>query len=106
MTSGQVFWLPDRSTDRAFPSIPCSVACAAFVPGYSGGTATDLHRLPYSLEATRPEHPCRLGILSPNPSIATEQFQRQVAVAAPLELLRLPLSGATVTTSFHLSALP
>ena len=36
-----------------------SVASAAFVPGYSGGTATDSHRLPYSPEATRPEHPCR-----------------------------------------------
>jgi len=25
-----------------------TVAVAAFVPGYSGGTATDLHRFPYS----------------------------------------------------------
>ena len=26
------------------------MASAAFVPGHSGGTATDLHRLPYSPE--------------------------------------------------------
>ena len=47
-TSGQVFWLPDHTTHRAFPSMNCSVAIAVFVPGYSGGTATDSHRLPYS----------------------------------------------------------
>ena len=47
-TPGQVFWLPDHTTHRAFPSMKCSVAIAAFVPGYSGGTATDSHRLPYS----------------------------------------------------------
>ena len=29
-----------------------SVAFAVFVPGYSGGTATDSHRLPYSLVQT------------------------------------------------------
>lgn len=28
------------------------MASAAFVPGYSGGTATDSHRLPYSLAQT------------------------------------------------------
>jgi len=27
---------------------PLTVAVTAFVPGYSGGTATDLHRFPYS----------------------------------------------------------
>jgi hypothetical protein len=46
--SGQVFWLPDRPTGCAFPRHPVAVALAAFVPGYSGGTATDSHRLPYS----------------------------------------------------------
>jgi hypothetical protein len=30
-----------------------TVACAAFVPGYSGGSATDSHRLPWF---TRTEH--------------------------------------------------
>jgi hypothetical protein len=32
------------------PRLPVlsTVAVAAFVPGYSGGTATDSHRLPYS----------------------------------------------------------
>ena len=48
---------------------------AAFVPGYSGGTATDSHRLPYSPEATRPEHPCRPGMVSLIARIATDLFQ-------------------------------
>src|SRR5262249_8486811 len=59
-TTGQVFWLPDPTTDCTFPrqalpgrtSVPPiklrAVVIAAFVPGYSGGTATDSHRLPYS----------------------------------------------------------
>jgi len=36
-----------------------AVVMAAFVPGYSGGTATDLHRFPYSSPATtsRERHP-------------------------------------------------
>lgn len=46
-TNGQVFWLPDQSTTCAFPRIIRS-GDAGFVPGYSGGTATDSHRLPYS----------------------------------------------------------
>jgi hypothetical protein len=37
-----------RPTDRAFPSICRTVAIAAFVTGYSGGPATDSHRLPSS----------------------------------------------------------
>src|ERR1700722_8824118 len=39
---------------------------AAFVPGYSGGTATELHRFPYSPPGTpSPErHPCRLLMLA------------------------------------------
>ena len=47
--NGQVFWLPDQPTSHAFPrvSVP-AVADVAFVPGYSGGTATDLHRFPSS----------------------------------------------------------
>jgi hypothetical protein len=58
-TTGQVFWLPDLTTDCTFPQlddrriktvrlIALAVVIAAFVPGYSGGTATDSHRLPYS----------------------------------------------------------
>ena len=42
-----------------------AVASAEFVPGYSGGTATELHRFPYSPPGTpSPErHPCRLLML-------------------------------------------
>ena len=60
-TTGQVFWLPDLTTFCTFPRQVSrrkarlgrplelhAVAFADFVPGYSGGTATDLHRLPYS----------------------------------------------------------
>jgi hypothetical protein len=43
--AAQIFWLPDRPTGRAFPSV-WKVANAAFVPGYSSATATDFHRLP------------------------------------------------------------
>jgi len=64
-TSRQVFWLPDHPTRRAFPPTVSGSRwsrwgvtryraeeqwlIAAVVPGYSGGTATDLHRFPYSL---------------------------------------------------------
>ena len=35
---------------RPFPQhILLQWVCTTFVPGYSGGTATDLHRFPYSL---------------------------------------------------------
>jgi len=46
---GQVFWLSVLPTGRAFPPrLPQgSGTNAAFVPGYSGGTTTDSHRLPY-----------------------------------------------------------
>ena len=60
-TTGQVFWLPDLTTFCTFPRQVSrvkakvgrpgelhAVAFADFVPGYSGGTATDLHRFPYS----------------------------------------------------------
>jgi len=52
---GQVFWLPDLPTGRAFPSFR-QWQIAAFVPGYSGGTATDSHRLP--LQPPSRGHPC------------------------------------------------
>jgi hypothetical protein len=39
-----------------------AVAYAAFVPGYSGGTATDLHRFPYSFRpATSRRNTSRQG---------------------------------------------
>ena len=45
LMTGQVFWLPVRPTRRAFPSFKDSGFFeAAFVPGYSGGSATALHR--------------------------------------------------------------
>lgn len=46
---GQVFWLPVHP--RAAPShksTTCSGSTQPLSPGYSGGTATDLHRFPYS----------------------------------------------------------
>ena len=60
-TNGQVFWLPDRPTCRTFPPrwprlqsrFAGQWLFAAFVPGYSGGTATDLHRFPYSSRRRR-----------------------------------------------------
>ncbi|GEM_PF-7094779 len=41
-----VFWLPDQPKHRAFPFFIHSGLVAMFVPGYSGGSATDFHRLP------------------------------------------------------------
>ena len=44
-TRGQVFWLPNHPTGRAFPSLE-QWRIAAFVIGYSSASATDSHRLP------------------------------------------------------------
>ena len=48
----QVFWLSDHSSDSAFPLNGLGRFAVAtvehLVPDYSGGTATDLHRLPFS----------------------------------------------------------
>jgi hypothetical protein len=41
----QVSWLPDHRLKRAFPGFP-SGTCT-LLPGHSGGTAPDSHRLPY-----------------------------------------------------------
>src|SRR5260370_19426772 len=43
---GQVSWLSDRPTPRAFPASR-PVALAGFVPDYSDGVAADSHRLPW-----------------------------------------------------------
>src|SRR5687768_16659412 len=43
---GQVSWLSDRPTPRAFPASR-PVAIAGFVPDYSDGVAADSHRLPW-----------------------------------------------------------
>jgi hypothetical protein len=51
---GQVFWLTDPPTHLAFPfRFSETVAFQAFVPVYSGGTATDSHRLPYYIPLDR-----------------------------------------------------
>jgi len=43
----QVFWFTDHPNSRAFPPEFLAVAFfAAFVPDHSGGTTTELHRLP------------------------------------------------------------
>src|SRR5437867_2619843 len=43
---GQVSWLSDRPTPRAFPASR-PVALAGFVPDHSDGVAADSHRLPW-----------------------------------------------------------
>lgn len=40
---GWVFWLPGLLL-TGLPEAFASVACSAFVPGYSGGTAPESHR--------------------------------------------------------------
>src|SRR5262249_24579019 len=52
---GQVSWLPDRPTPRAFPAHR-PVALAGFVPGHSDGVAADSHRLPWALVGTLGAH--------------------------------------------------
>jgi hypothetical protein len=46
----QVFWLPDRPTGLGLPIVFDSGAREAFVPGYSGGSAPDLHGIPLLLK--------------------------------------------------------
>ena len=43
----QVSWLPDHRLARAFPSLPDS-GVSERLTGYSGASATDFHRFPYS----------------------------------------------------------
>lgn len=46
-SAAQVFWLSDHSTFHTFPlRLNETVAFVDFVPDHSGGTATDLHRVP------------------------------------------------------------
>jgi hypothetical protein len=49
----QVFWLPDHPSYCAFPPVcfpaVTDLRLAVDVPGYSGGSATDLHRVPILL---------------------------------------------------------
>src|SRR5439155_1819101 len=48
---GQVSWLSDRPTPRAFPASR-PVAFAGFVPDHSDGVAAVSHRLPWALSST------------------------------------------------------
>src|SRR5215475_6801536 len=48
---GQVSWLSDRPTPRAFPASR-PVTLAGFVPDYSDGVAAASHRLPWALMGT------------------------------------------------------
>jgi hypothetical protein len=55
---GQVSWLSDRPTPRAFPaqSVTGQWLHAGFVPDYSDGVAADSHRLPWGSHlAGRPD---------------------------------------------------
>lgn len=94
---GQVFWLPDRPTSCAFPRLCRSGVFAAFVPGYSGGTATDLHRLPYSSAGPEPadtrsrsrpsycvESGCQGGSASPIRTTRMERNRCSHGCGAPL----------------------
>ncbi len=63
-TSGQVFWLPDHSTHRAFPSMTLSGICG-FRPRLQrrdrdGFTPSSLFS---RTDNKSHEHPCRLGIV-------------------------------------------
>ena len=91
-TDRQVFWLLVLPASCAFPfnsswhfAWPASIEQwhflhhaaremkAATVPSYSGGTATDLHRLPYSSAGERPSRTPVQGVILPvGIAIATE----------------------------------
>jgi hypothetical protein len=49
---GQVFWLPDRPRTAPSRKLRLQWPFAIQVPGYSGGTAAELHRFPYSSAQT------------------------------------------------------
>lgn len=72
-TSGQVFWLPDRPTLHAFPgNVIAQWPVVDFVTGYSGGTATELHRSSlFSRRTTHPRAPKSTLILSPRGRLST-----------------------------------
>ncbi len=92
--SGQVFWLPDRPTSCAFPPetgpgrLHRQWHLAAFVPGYSGGTATALHRFPYSSAAatSHSRHPqvvTTAAILSGDTGLSMGRRSRHAASHVP-----------------------
>src|SRR5262249_37143048 len=61
--SGQVSWLSDRPTPRAFPASR-PVTLAGFVPDYSDGVAAASHRLPWALMGA--------------PNAATERIRKEL----------------------------
>src|SRR3990172_1868107 len=60
---GQVSWLSDRPTPRAFPAVRASGFLAGFVPDHSDGVAADSHRLPWALTGTWTLRQCTLAEL-------------------------------------------
>ena len=74
-TPGQVFWLPDQSTNRAFPSFVLSGGCGVRPRlqrrDRDGFAPSSL----FSRAGHKPdEHPCRPSILPPCPPISTVRF--------------------------------
>src|SRR5437867_2965955 len=63
-TSGQVFWLPDRSTDRAFPSILAQWRVRRSSPDTAAGPRRIRTVFPILLQATRLQAPMSDGMLS------------------------------------------
>src|SRR3990167_3067865 len=57
---GQVSWLSDRPTPRAFPAVRASGFLAGFLPDHSDGVAADSHRLPWALTGARALRQCTL----------------------------------------------
>src|SRR2546426_2881672 len=66
---GQVSWLSDRPTPRAFPASR-PVARAGFVPDYSDGGAAGLHRPP-------------LALPGPSGADGSDAYRRPQTVAEP-----------------------
>src|SRR5262249_29135414 len=76
---GQVSWLSDRPTPRAFPASR-PVAFAGFVPDHSDGVAAVSHRLPWALSSTLGANDAQTGAESPR---AREARTPRGRVSAP-----------------------
>ena len=79
LASGSFYWLHLPAAPAPVRGRLPAVVFAAFVPGYSGGTATDLHRFPYSSSAatSRERH---LASKGPNLSRRRRLSTSQLAV--------------------------
>ena len=91
---GQVSWLPDRPTPRAFPA-RCLLGQwlhAGFVPGYSDGVAADSHRLPWGPRlAGRPD--TNDAVTVPDPADTVKRVRH---ASRPQQAL-LPHRGWTIS---------